>query len=263
MSLSPPFIGHEPGENGHREQEVTARHDERDDQAERAPDFLRPWTVDAHGLEGAPRSVVQVETQGDHAYHVEDRHRDRLETGDEVVVGVTGHEIRVQSTRRQVQQVIRDEQKQEDSAPAHHARGGVDVQRLFLLVLRPTRGPALSRQRPGGPHVDHECKDQDGAEDPQEPPVRKEGISELSEPFGVVVEHLGSHEHLEVPEPVGHHEQHEDATRDGHRDLLADRGAIQGRNPAHVVSSEQVARVGQGKLYGAVTGNKRTRRTDR
>ena len=30
MSLSPPFLGHEPGENGHREQEVTARHDERD-----------------------------------------------------------------------------------------------------------------------------------------------------------------------------------------------------------------------------------------
>jgi hypothetical protein len=86
---------------------------------------------------------------------------------------------------------------------------------------------------PRGYGVNQQKDGEAGPEDPQEPLVAQEGLSELAQSLRVVIEGLGSEIDLEVAEHVNDHEQHEDRTRYSHRVLLADRGAVQGVNPSH------------------------------
>src|SRR5579871_2276929 len=104
------------------------------------------WMVDAHGLEHAPQSVVQMHAQQDHRENVECGDPVILKAQDNVAVhvGSIHPDLRSRQPRHcshgQMQHMEDDEGRDDGSAPEHGA-GGIRSRNIILLYIL---------DRPGG-----------------------------------------------------------------------------------------------------------------
>ncbi len=189
--------------------------------------------VQAQRLEQAPQAVVQVEAQRHLGGDVEHRHPPHLKAGHHVVVDVAGHEAGVHRPPGEMQQVVDDEQRDDDAAPAHGARsvGGVDA-RAAGVGDRPRRA-ADQVELPRGPDVQHDGDQQHHAGAPQQGPPRQLGLAGAAQEFRVGVEHPRTLVELEVARHVPEHEPEQDQAGGGHHRLFAHRRAIDVREPGH------------------------------
>ncbi len=64
----------------------------------------------------------------------------------------------------------------------------------------------------------------------------RSGIADLPEELGVMIEGLGAHVHLQVPDHVGDEESDEDRARHGHVEFLPHRRAVETYDPTHRIS---------------------------
>src|SRR5213595_1114624 len=109
--------------------------------------------AEAYRLEHAPDPVAQMHAHKNHCDDIEDRNRDDPEAIDEIVVSIERNELRMNRTGSQVKKMKNDEDKNDQAAPHHRARGQTCLHIAAFDVSNWARFPLEQREFDRRPDV--------------------------------------------------------------------------------------------------------------
>ena len=133
-------------------------------------EWVGRFRADADTSHRAPSTVKEVEAEGDHRNHVEERYPPDPKAEGDVGVNITRSEDSsgADGSRREMKDVEDDEEQQQRAAPPHRARRNRRRLGIALHVSNRTRGATLSRQLNGGSDVEDHGNDQQRAQGPEQ-----------------------------------------------------------------------------------------------
>src|SRR5690348_16908446 len=139
-----------------------------------------------------------------------------MKAGDNIVVNVALFIARIDRAKREVEQVVDDEQQDEQPAVDHCPAGERGLQVFSVAIADGAAGVVTGGELDGRTDVDDEGGDQDDACDPEELGEAEEWLADGSEEAAVIIEEGGAGVDFEIAPEVDDQVAEPDQAGDGH-----------------------------------------------